>query len=199
MEMLEEIYSGIMVVVFWLVVVFIIFYILLIPYSIIMSIFKWLFRKKISKRFYIISLGIYVFFSVTIASILYVDEFYAPYIPYFMDKRMEEIGLKIALPPYKIDYCSADVEGYDFDGNGEMAKYYDYYITFEDEITSMLPYLDSLCAVDHNWEKYDGEYWWYENREKLSHSNYLQIKPEFNIAQFSIKGERKPMFYYFFK
>ena len=197
--MLEKVYAGIIGLGFMLsVLAFIIFYIPLILHSIIMSISKRLFRKKISKRFFIASSGISVFVSVTIASILYVDEFYAPYIPYFMDKRMEEIGLKIALPPYKINYCSADVEGYDFDGNGE-AKYYDYYITFEDEITSMLPYLDSLCAVDHNWEKYDGEYWWYENREKLSHSNYLQIKPEFNIAQFSIKGERKPMFYYFFK
>lgn len=108
---------------------------------------KYLLQGKFKKKWRILfSVAVPVLF--LFSCMLY--DHHAPYSTSRLNKELEEIGLGIELPPYKIvDYNEQIIP--DSDRN--------YKIAFtDDEILLMIPQLDSLCDVTPNWSKEKGIY-----------------------------------------
>lgn len=83
---------------------------------------------------------------------LFAYSYYEPYRTSIMDNRLEEIGLGIKLPHYKIaNYVSAFVGGDDIKDT--------YTMEFKDDnVKLLIPQLDSLCNTSSKWTKDNDTY-----------------------------------------
>ena len=156
-------------------------------YTIINPMNKWLFKGKIRLRYRMLfSCGIPVF----LICMYLLHMYYVPYSSYFNDKRLKDIGITMTLPSYEITCYTNDREC--VEGNEILFHYYE--MRFKDEITPILPFLDSLCNSNDNWKKIEGDYYYSGNgRDILDRS--LIIYPKSNRAVFST-NDVQSIYYY---
>lgn len=129
--------------------------------------FKLLYRIILSTALPIISICCFIAYT-----------YYEPYRTTTMNNRLEEIGIGIKLPRYKIiEYNEDHVGGDDFEIT--------YTLMFKDDkIKELIPQLDSLCNANDKWEKDRDSYIFTVLFFEQEVSETLYIKPDSLTAKF---------------
>ena len=155
------------------VIVFVILFLVLLIVLWIVN--KWILKRKI-RLLYRILLAI----ALPLAFIGYdyysiIHSFYSSSV---MDKRLENIGVGIKLPPYEItSYKNQHEYGDDFSDTYQM-------VFNDSSIKTMLPTLDSLCNANEKWIK-KGEEFIYNNVDLDKEFNdSLIVRPRKGTATF---------------
>ena len=136
---------------------------------------KWILRGKI-RLLYRILLAI----GIPLALVCY--DYYSIKNSFYstsnMDRRLDNIGVGITLPPYEItSYKNEHVMADDFKDTYQMV--------FNDaSIKSMIPALDSLCSVSEKWEKKGEEYVFNSTIFEKEYRDSLIIRPVQGTATF---------------